>query len=1125
MKKLLSRSLIKPLEQRGEHDGSPPVRAASLPVRQLLPSSPRHSTFNENAASRDAETPRLHRPTKPCTNEQCQSTHARLQHQLKNLMEEKSQLESLIQMQQQTLRRIDEEGRNSEELAARQLKVQNKLALVLQDEKTTLRQLLAARNAEAEKMFSELRELREADSKARDASKEDAVRLAEANAELQSLRKRLTELEEQAMKAEPLMRLGSPEKLVSLVTRNTELVGELAAKEESVSCLKRQLTETQAHAEDAVREKDAELQSLRERFAELEEQAMKAEPLMRLGSPEKLASLVTRNTELVGELAAKEESVSCLKRQLTETQAHAEDAVREKDAELQSLRERFAELEEQAMKAEPLMRLGSPEKLASLVTRNTELVGELAAKEESVSCLKRQLTETQAHAEDAVREKDAELQSLRERFAELEEQVMKAEPLMRLGSPEKLASLVTRNEAVREKDAELQSLRERFAELEEQVMKAEPLMRLGSPEKLASLVKRNELTKEKNAEMQSLRERLSDLEEQVTKAEPLIRLGSPETLASLVTRNTELVGELAEKEESVSRLKQQLTEIQAHAEEAAQERDAKLQSLRERLADLEQQATKAEALLRLGSPGELASLITRNTELVGELAEQEESVSSLKRQLTETRKHAEEKDAELQSLRTRLADSEEQATKAKPLIRLGSPEKLASLVTRNMELVGELAEREESMLSLKRQLTENQRQAEEAAKEKDAAMQTLRERVAELEEQATKAESFIRLGSPGKLGSLMTRKEATREEDAELQGLRKRLAASEKQATNAELPRPLGLPQKLALLVTQNTELVPELAMNEESVSSLKRQLVETQAHAEEAAKEKDAELESLRKRLAELERQAEADQRMQFDSRQKSTSSRTRSALKARSRPLLDASEGEHALQEQKLEQEKFDQTRHVTQEEASGSARLLREAHEVELRLQRQLQHVQCELEKMKKENHTLKETLMNTAQQSVDKERAISQDRKEYENLMRSLQVATRDRQDCKYLLEMEKERRIAEVTRLRRQLQGAHQKLREQQLLRDMQQDQDLNEDCSSRGLCSSPAEGLRHNILKEVEVSKAVECAAVAVTSSLPKTVWNRDLADRSSSDVIRLLRMFGSHDAGDGLLKASCSIF
>ncbi|KAL8275543.1 hypothetical protein Esti_000494 [Eimeria stiedai] len=871
MKKLLSRSLIKPAEQRGENDGSPPVRAASLPVRQLLPSSPHHSIFT-------------------CTNEQCQCTLARLQHQLENLKEEKSQLESLIQMQQQTLRRIDQEGRNSEELAARQLKVQNKLALVLHDEKasmedklkgsadaihslneqlTTLRQLLVARNAEAEKMLDELHQLREADIRAREASKEDAVRLAEANAELQSLRKRLTELEEQVVKQEPLMRLGSPGKLASLVTRNTELVGESAEKEASVSSSKRQLTETQAHAEEVVKEKEAELQSLRERFAELKEQAMKSEPLMRLGSPEKLVSLVTRNTELVGELAEREESMAMLKRQLTETQIHAEESAKEKDAEMQRLRERLSDLEELVTKAEPLMRLGSPEKLASLVTRNTELVGELAEKEESVLRLKRQLTETQCQAEEAAKEKDAELQTLRERVAELEEQVTKAEPLMRRSSPGKLASLVTRNVSI----AQSTHILLYFANIEKS---ARELSFLNSRLRawLYECVCVQEAIKEKNGELQTSRQRLAELEKQASNAEPLMRLGSPEKLASLLTKN-----------------------------DAAKEKDAELESLRSRLAELEQQATKAEPLMLHGS------------------------------------------------------------------------QKLASSKTRSISL-HVFHMQSDSLNGMKQD-------GKDVGVSKSCAL------------------------SP----------HATAIDDSDLQ-------------------------------------------------------------------------------------------------------------ASTVGSRKLRDSKEGEHTLQERTLDQENSDKFHHVAQEEADDCAGLIREAQEVEQRLQRQLQHVQCELEKMKKENHTLKETLMNTAQRSVDKERAVLQDRKEYENVVRNLQVATRDTQDCKYLLEMEKERRIAEVTRLRGQLEEAHQKLKEQQLLFDMQQDQDLKQDCSSRGLSASQAEGLRHSILKgtvELEYPKALKCP-VAVTSSLPKTNLNRGLAERSSGDVIRLLRMFDTHSA-DALLKASCSIF
>ena len=49
-----------------------------------------------------------------------------------------------------------------------------------------------------------------------------------------------------------------------------------------------------------------------------------------------------------------------------------------------------------------------------------------------------------------MQEKDAQLENLRRCLTELKEKVAKAEPLMRLGSPDKLAALAERNVSVRE---------------------------------------------------------------------------------------------------------------------------------------------------------------------------------------------------------------------------------------------------------------------------------------------------------------------------------------------------------------------------------------------------------------------------------------------------------------------------------------------------------------------------------------------------------------------------------------------------------------------------------------------------------------------------------------------------
>lgn len=106
--------------------------------------------------------------------------------------------------------------------------------------------------------------------------------------------------------------------------------------------------------------------------------------------------------------------------------------------------------------------------------------------------------------------------------------------------------------------------------------------------------------------------------------------------------------------------------------------------------------------------------------------------------------------------------------------------------------------------------------------------------------------------------------------------------------------------------------------------------------------------------------------------------------------------------------------------------------------MRLEKRLQHVQCEHEKLKRENRLLKEALMQTAQQHADRKDEFIHDKKMYESLLRDIKVATNNAEDCRYLAELEKERRIAQVTQLKRQLSEAKQKLREQEVLFDIQE---------------------------------------------------------------------------------------
>lgn len=115
-------------------------------------------------------------------------------------------------------------------------------------------------------------------------------------------------------------------------------------------------------------------------------------------------------------------------------------------------------------------------------------------------------------------------------------------------------------------------------------------------------------------------------------------------------------------------------------------------------------------------------------------------------------------------------------------------------------------------------------------------------------------------------------------------------------------------------------------------------------------------------------------------------------------------------------------------TVEVPGHSAKLVRKLQEMQRVLQQQLQQLQCEHEKLNRENQVLKQALMSKAQESVDKEEAAVREQVDYDELKRGLEAAARNARDSRYLALMERERRIAQVTRLKIQLEKAQRKLK-------------------------------------------------------------------------------------------------
>ncbi|XP_026193452.1 COP1-interactive protein 1 [Cyclospora cayetanensis] len=403
MKRLWTRANSKPTETKNDTGERSPARAESLPVHRWLQS--RHNSFTSEATCRKAEDslcspPSTHRdPVGPCSSEHCQAVVARLQHQLQNLKEEKSQLESLISMQRQTLHQIDRVS-IEEKLTSSSDAIQS-----LNEHIIDLRKLLEAKDEEAEKLRTELAEVHEAERQAKKLAAEETAKFAKAYADLNEHTNHLKLLEQKLGAVEVLLHPDSPKTEKSsragrgsggrnepntsadrtaeqisgesalLPAAVATLVEEIHEARANAASLKRQLTQTQEKAQVgwSSREKDVELESLRKSLVKLQEKAEKAESVLRLGSTDKLESLATRNSELVAELAEREESVVSLRRQLTETQGQAQEAealMKEKDVELESLRKSLVKLQEKAEKAESVLRLGSTDKLESLATRN-----------------------------------------------------------------------------------------------------------------------------------------------------------------------------------------------------------------------------------------------------------------------------------------------------------------------------------------------------------------------------------------------------------------------------------------------------------------------------------------------------------------------------------------------------------------------------------------------------------------------------------------------------------------------------------------------------------------------------------------------------------------------------------
>ncbi|CDI80423.1 Trichohyalin, putative [Eimeria praecox] len=211
----------KPQGSSGGDGAKGPNRAGSMPVPRWQ-SSRQDSLASEVPQTKDAETasslPSTQRgPLGPCTSEHCQALVARLQHQVQNLREEKSQLESLIFMQQQTIHQIDRVSMEDK------LKTSADAIQRLNEHIADLRKLLDTKDKEVQELRYEVEDLRRAKTQAAELAAKETEKLARAKAEIEELTGRLQASGRQQVKSKSFVHLGAPEELASLAARHVNV--------------------------------------------------------------------------------------------------------------------------------------------------------------------------------------------------------------------------------------------------------------------------------------------------------------------------------------------------------------------------------------------------------------------------------------------------------------------------------------------------------------------------------------------------------------------------------------------------------------------------------------------------------------------------------------------------------------------------------------------------------------------------------------------------------------------------------------------------------------------------------------------------------------------------------------
>ncbi|PFH36441.1 putative trichohyalin [Besnoitia besnoiti] len=1052
-----------------------------------------------------------------------------LELELEKILDQKNALEKLLEAEQQAADEEREGWRRKQEELEREFKYvlegERETWKKLKEEREKEHQeLLAkaladvrAKDEERERRREEDEEDRRRKRDAEDAERrkrleeEDETRRKKRDAEDEERRKKREQDEEERARERQAARSKIQElerQLEEGEARTQQLQTKLKEMEETQQSLKRQSSEEKHALVSEVEVLMAQAAQTAD-YRDVTEQLKKAE--------RENEDLELRIEALVSEkeAAIREAAAAVEKAQAEVTRLETE--IRRKDNEIVMFTQSAgtSEEEEEERDEGPAARI-----LRRNLRKIEKLEAELRTKEAAVHDLETKVDHVLASQSNAVMNlaaKEAELARAQKTNEDLQRRV-EEDKKRRDERQKELISLEDEHKALLERNAEL--VRElakggqKVAALEANLRTAEQSLQ-GVKEEMSA--KLSETVAQDEQEIKRLSKELAEAQKHLQEG-TAEDARAVEELQGLLEQSGKLTMDLAEKEEEVGQLRQQIhvleEKLKQRDEAAASKaklcrdlaaRDAELAAMRQKLSDAEEEL-RLRARSRAGSEWKVTALVQTNTELVAKLAKAEEELAA------ERRAASQAKD-ETKKLSSQQRDQEEQ---------------IHALVRANTQLVSDLADKDAKLSEANRTLTaqgtrlEILQPLEEKSSQQEALISHLEASKDTLSDQVTRLDAELAAMRKEAEDANSAAKDREEKTKREMEALNKQKAEMEGRldARSAELARANGeltklseelhllklsgpaREQEMTELIEAKATLMDELGKKERDISEAHKAAREKEAQLRSSLAAAHAEIEAKTKQIAELSQFGREDAITKRERKEKIAASHAELAtLKARlaetEKALKLAKEGEDG-EVQKLVATNSALVSELAEKDAELSALKLRLANAEK---QSQAEAAQAprreEMQRLLVVNSELTTRVAAQEAELAERLQALEASKSENETLRKQREAASaanRDRgsdretrraldaqkakhetamreqlEHARVLLAAEKEKRVMQNVKLRKQLSAA------QEARSQLEHERD--EAIAAAAACASALEQRRQAPPHSPSASSATQCPA------------------------------------------------